>query len=109
MASVANKAGNLSSCPPPPPSIDHLKMQQQPDGVEHMESQGSDDVTPPPPLEKPERDDVLSGVTSVHSRLMPIKLKLARCSQGSYVTKAKSDSTPPPSPTTAPKESCEVR
>lgn len=75
----------------------------------HLESQGSEDVTPPPPLEKPEGDEnVSSAVTSM--RLMPIKLKLARCSQGSYVTKAKSDSTPPPSPTAAhPKESCEVR
>lgn len=84
------------------PQID-LKSQSE---GEHMESQGSEDVTPPPPLEKPEGDDVPT-VTSV--RLMPIKLKLARCSQGSYVTKAKSDSTPPPSPTATPKESCEVR
>lgn len=75
--------------------------------LQNMESQGNEDVTPPPPLEKHEGGDVPSGVTSM--RLMPIKLKLARCSQGSYVTKAKSDSTPPPSPTATPKESCEVR
>lgn len=86
-------------------SSNDLKLQTT--DVEPMESQGSEDVTPPPPLEKPDGDDVPSGVTSV--RLMPIKLKLARCSQGSYVTKAKSDSTPPPSPTATPKESCEVR
>jgi hypothetical protein len=86
------------------PSSNDQKL-PQPDG-ENAESQGND-VTPPPPLEKHEGDDVPSGVTSV--RLMPIKLKLARCSQGSYVTKAKSDCTPPPSPTATPKESCEVR
>jgi hypothetical protein len=86
-----------------PSPNDHKFLQT--DG-ENVESQGND-VTPPPPLEKREGDDVPSGVTSV--RLMPIKLKLARCSQGSYVTKAKSDCTPPPSPTATPKESCEVR
>jgi len=77
------------------------------------ESQGCENVSPPPPLEKPSASESLpnAGVTTL--RLMPLKLKLARCSQG-YVTKGKSEQvTPPPSPTPPPttssKESCQVR
>ena len=67
----------------------------------------SDNVSPPPPLEKPDSETISSSDNSL--RIMPIKLKLARCSQGSYVTKTKSDSTPPPSPNATAKEGYEVR
>ena len=96
----------------------------------------SEDVTPPPPLEKPsmarnELEDSSAAASVTTVRLMPIKLKLARGGSGGYVTShqqqqqeqqqqaerqsQKSDSTPPPSPTPPPptnnstKESCQVR
>ena len=54
---------------------------------EFMESQEENDITPPPPLEKPQGDDSTSDVTSL--RLMPIKLKLARFSERKCVAKKK--------------------
>lgn len=79
-----------------------------------MESHGCENVSPPPPLEKPPSSESLPNSSVTSLRLMPLKLKLARCSQG-YVTKGKSEQvTPPPSPTPPPppassKESCQVR
>jgi len=54
---------------------------------ELVESQEENDITPPPPLEKPQGDDSTSDVTSL--RLMPIKLKLARFSEKKSVAKKK--------------------
>lgn len=101
---IISRDGSETSSAPPKLIIRFGKKpvgqpQQQPADADKADTV-NEDITPPPPLQKADPE-------ALH-RLMPIKLKLARCSQG-YVTKSKSDSTPPPSPTPTPKESCQVR
>merc|ERR1712071_619367 len=70
-------------CTAPPKLIIRFGKKPVPQ-PQQPQPQQPEDISPPPPLQDP---------SAIH-RLMPIKLKLARCSQG-YVTKSKSDSTPP--------------
>ena len=74
---------NNLSCVSSYPTSD-LKLEKD---RELVESQEENDITPPPPLEKPQGDDSTSDVTSL--RLMPIKLKLARFSERKCVGKKK--------------------